>query len=85
MPKKDDYEGVGAIWINESDKGKRYLTISMDDPEDKDNKLKYVAFKVKEKTSDKSPDYVIFNSKPMDKKSSKSKKRDEEEEDDDDL
>jgi uncharacterized protein (DUF736 family) len=51
---------VGSIWKNESNAGKTYLSIMMEDPEDEERKFKLVAFKNKNKKKDSQPDYLIF-------------------------
>lgn len=88
MPKQydDDKKLVGSIWIKESQKGTRYLSVAVEDPEDEDRKFNMVAFKNKDKKSDKSPDYFIFYSED-DRPSKKSSKRqyDDDDEDDDEL
>lgn len=87
MPKNkyqdSDRSLVGSIWIKESKKGTRYLSIALEDPEDEDRKFSLVGFKNKEKKSENSPDYFIFYSK--DDGSYKGRKDKEETEDDDEL
>lgn len=49
----DEPERIGALWKRESRKGVTYLAGEMDG-------RKTVVFKVREKRSDKSPDYQVF-------------------------
>jgi uncharacterized protein (DUF736 family) len=52
---------IGALWLNESKKGNRYMSgvIELDG-----KKHKIVVFKNKYKEEDKHPDYRIFASQP---------------------
>ena len=50
-------EKLGALWLNTSGKGVKYMT-------GKIGEQRIVVFKVKEKRSDKHPDYEIFKSEP---------------------
>lgn len=58
--KKD--ESVGAIWIKQTSKGDDYLSIQIGDKG-------YVAFKQRERRTDKSPHYKIMERKQRDQAS----------------
>lgn len=55
-------ENIGALWLNKSKKGQRYMSgqIEIDG-----KKHKIVVFKNKYKDEDKHPDYRIFPSQKM--------------------
>lgn len=51
-------EKLGALWLKTSKNGMKFMT-------GKIGEQRIVIFKVKEKRSDKHPDYEIFKSEPM--------------------
>ncbi len=59
MPKTND---IGALWLNESQAGKKYLSGSV---EVNGEKIKVVVFKNSYKKNDNQPDYRIYESKPQ--------------------
>jgi len=54
-----EHKDVGAIWVRESKKGEKYLSIKLGDAQ-------YVAFKNKYKEKDNQPGWRIFPSEPRD-------------------
>lgn len=52
---------IGALWFRQSSKGTKYFSGILNDKQ-------IVIFKVKEKKSEKSPDYEIFLSEPREKR-----------------
>lgn len=63
MSEERSKEMGGAIWVRKSKKGETFLTMSFE-PEGRDGpKISLVAFKNKNKSSDKSPDYYITKSR----------------------
>lgn len=52
---------IGALWFRKSSKGTKYFSGVLNDKQ-------IVIFKVKEKKSEKSPDYEIFLSEPREKR-----------------
>ena len=65
-----DYEPGGAIWVKTpKNGGEKYLSISLDDPRGEGYpKLRYAAFKNKNKKSENQPDFRIVVSKPLEEK-----------------
>lgn len=51
-------EKLGALWLKTSKNGMKFMSGKIGD-------VRIVVFKVKEKRSDKHPDYEIFKSEPM--------------------
>ena len=88
MPKNydNDKKLVGSIWIKESKKGTKYLSLAIENPADEDDKFNLVGFKNKEKKSDKSPDYFLFFSEDdANYKKNKASRATDDDEDDDEL
>ena len=54
-------EKLGALWLKTSKNGTKFMS-------GKIGEQRVVVFKVKEKRSDKHPDYEIFKSEPMPEK-----------------
>lgn len=54
-------EKLGALWLKTSAKGTKFMSGKIGDQ-------RIVVFKVKEKKSEKHPDYEIFKSEPMPKR-----------------
>ena len=57
-----DEKAIGALWLNESQKGQKYMAgvVEIDGV-----KTKIVVFKNKFKDTDKKPDYKIYKSEPQ--------------------
>jgi uncharacterized protein (DUF736 family) len=53
---------IGALWLKQSSKGTKYFSGTLTAPSAEKSQI--VIFKVKEKKSEKSPDYEIFLSEP---------------------
>ena len=52
-------EKIGALWLNTSKAGNKYLQGAIDTEQ---GKIKIIIFKNNKKKKDKHPDYVIFRS-----------------------
>lgn len=57
---------IGALWLKQSSKGTKYFSGTLTAPSAEKSQI--VIFKVKEKKSEKSPDYEIFLSEPREKR-----------------
>lgn len=61
---------IGALWLKTSKKGTKFMS-------GKIGEQRVVVFKVKEKKSEKHPDYEIFESEPMPQQSQEQQREEE--------